>query len=101
MVTYVSAGLAELSMLQGWVVVSLALVYISLLFVIASARLSAIAVGGLWILHGLYDLTHGLFFTNPGIPGWYPVFCFSVDVVVGAYVLWLSRHIPEANLRRA
>jgi hypothetical protein len=27
--------------------------------------------------------------------------CFSVDVVIGAYLLWLSRRIPNANLRRA
>jgi hypothetical protein len=70
-------------------------------FVFVSVRLSAVAVGAFWILHGLYDLTHDRFFTNTGVPGWYPVFCFSVDVVVGAYVLWLSRSIPDANLRNA
>jgi len=35
------------------------------------------------------------------VPGWYPVFCFVVDAVVGAYVLWLARRVPEGNLRRA
>ena len=72
-----------------------------LAFAFVSVRHSAVVVGALWILHGLYDLIHGQLITNPGVPAWYPVFCFTVDVVVGAYVLWLSRHIPNANLRQA
>lgn len=72
-----------------------------LVFAFMSVRWSAVVVGAFWILHGLYDLTHGQFFTNAGVPGWYPVFCFSVDVVVGGYLLWLSRRIANANLRLA
>jgi hypothetical protein len=71
-----------------------------LVFALVSIRQSAVVVGAFWILHGLYDLTHSQFFTNPGVPGWYPGFCFSVDVVVGAYLLWLSLRIPDANLRQ-
>jgi hypothetical protein len=70
-----------------------------LMFAFVSVRQSAVVVGLFWILHALWDLTHSQFFTNPGVPGWYPVFCFSVDVVVGAYLLWLSRRITDANLR--
>jgi hypothetical protein len=76
-------------------------VVVGLVFAFVSVRQSAVVVGAFWILHGLYDLTHGQFITNPGVPGWYPVFCFSVDVVVGAYLLWLSRRISNANLRQA
>jgi hypothetical protein len=76
-------------------------VVVGLIFAFASVRHSAVVVGAFWILHGLYDLTHSQFFTNPGVPGWYPVFCFSVDVVVGAYLLWLSRRISNANIRQA
>jgi len=72
-----------------------------LVFAIVSVRHSAVVVGALWILHGLYDLTHSQLITNTGVPGWYPVWCFSVDVVIGAYLLWLSRRVPDANLRRA
>ena len=72
-----------------------------LVFAFVSVRQSALVVGGLWILHGLYDLTHSQLITNAGVPRWYPVFCFSVDVVVGAYLLWLSRRISHANLRQA
>ena len=76
-------------------------VVVGLVFAMVSVRQSAVVVGAFWILHALYDLTHGQFFTNPGVPDWYPVFCFSVDVVVGAYLLWLSRRIPNADLRQA
>jgi hypothetical protein len=72
-----------------------------IVFAFVSVRQSAAVVGAFWILHGLYDLTHDRFITNVGVPGWYSVFCFSVDVVVGAYLLWLSRRIPDGNLRRA
>ena len=76
-------------------------VVVGLVFAFVSVRHSAVVVGAFWILHGLYDLTHDRFITNAGVPGWYPVFCFSVDVVVGGYLLWLSRRISHADLRRA
>jgi len=72
-----------------------------LVFAIVSVRHSAVVVGALWILHGLYDLTHSQLITNGGVPDWYPVWCFSVDVVIGAYLLWLSRRVSNANLRQA
>jgi len=72
-----------------------------LVFAFVSIRQSAVVVGAFWILHGLYDLIHGRLIANAGVPGWYPVWCCSVDVVIGAYLLWLSRRVPDANLRRA
>ena len=70
-------------------------------FALVSVRHSALVVGALWILHGLYDLIHGRLITNAGVPGWYPVWCFSVDIVVGGYLLWLSGRLFNANLREA
>lgn len=72
-----------------------------LLFAIVSVRYSAVVVGAFWILHGLYDLTRSQLIMNGGVPGWYPVWCFAVDVVIGGYLLWLARRIPNANLRQA
>jgi uncharacterized membrane protein HdeD (DUF308 family) len=72
-----------------------------LAFAFVSIRQSAIVVGAFWILHGVYDLAHSRLIDNPGVPVWYPLFCFSVDVVIGAYVLWLSNRIPSANLRHS
>lgn len=72
-----------------------------LAFTFFGARLSAIAVGLFWVLHAMYDLAHDRFVSNAGVPGWYPVWCCAVDVVVGAYLLWLAARIPDANLRAA
>jgi hypothetical protein len=72
-----------------------------LAFAFVSVRKSAVLVGAFWILHGLYDLVHDQFISNAGVPNWYPAFCFSVDVVIGAYLIWLARRLPDANLREA
>ncbi|WP_424195215.1 hypothetical protein ACMYR3_05325 [Ampullimonas aquatilis] len=71
-----------------------------LIFALVRMRQSAIVVAVFWILHGLYDLIHSQLITNVGVPDWYPVFCFSVDMVIGSYLLWLSRRIPNANLHQ-
>jgi len=72
-----------------------------LVFAFVTVRRSAVVVGAFWLLHGLYDLVHSQLITNTGVPGWYPIFCFVVDAVIGSYVLWLSRRVPSANLRQA
>ena len=89
-----AVGIKEMIYGIPYVVVGLVLAFVSV-------RQSAVVVGAFWMLHGLYDLTHSQFITNTGVPSWYPVFCFSVDVVIGAYLLWLSRRISSANLRQA
>ena len=72
-----------------------------LVFAFVSLRQSAVVVGAFWMLHGLYDLVHARLITNSGVPRWYPVWCCAVDVVIGAYLLWLSRRVVDASLRRA
>ncbi|MET8029965.1 hypothetical protein [Streptomyces avermitilis] len=63
--------------------------------------LSALIVGALWILHAVFDLIHDALFVNTGVPGWYPVFCAAIDLVVGAYILRLARWLPRAAFRLA
>lgn len=48
---------------------------------------AAALLGLLWLAHGGYDLIHPQLFINPGVPAWYPLFCASVDIVVGLYLL--------------
>jgi hypothetical protein len=44
------------------------------------------------IAHGIFDLVHGHFIQNPGVPIWWPAFCSSYDVAAAAYLGWvLSR----------
>ena len=49
----------------------------------------------LWVVvvalaaHGIFDLAHGRFITNPGVPRWWPAFCLTYDVTAAAYLAWL------------
>ena len=51
----------------------------------------------LWIVavalatHGLFDLVHGRLIANPGVPGFWPAFCSSYDVVAAMYLGWLVK----------
>lgn len=67
-----------------------------LFFVIA---LVALKLGGLYkyfllaigyILHGVYDVTHNLFFINEGTPIWWPEFCGVIDIIIGLYLVNLA-----------
>jgi hypothetical protein len=39
--------------------------------------------------HGVFDVLHGTVISNPGVPEWWPAFCSSIDVTMGAYLAWL------------
>ena len=41
--------------------------------------------------HGAFDLVHGRFVSNPGVPTWWPAFCGSYDVMAAAFLAWLLR----------
>ena len=61
----------------------------------------AFAVAGfkrsLWIVvvalagHGVFDLTHAAFISDPGVPSWWPEFCLTYDVSAAAYLAWLLK----------
>ncbi len=78
---------------------------------IAAAFLLAAIIGfrtNLWIVavavvgHGVQDLFHDRLIANTGVPSWWPMFCASIDVVIGAYLAWrlYSKQI-EASPRLA
>jgi hypothetical protein len=41
--------------------------------------------------HGIFDLVHGSFISNPGVPTWWPAFCLTYDVTAAACLAWLIR----------
>jgi hypothetical protein len=59
----------------------------------------ALAVAGfkmnLWLIvaalagHGVFDFFHHLFIQNPGVPVWWPGFCFSFDVLAAGFLAML------------
>jgi hypothetical protein len=65
---------------------------------VAALFFAVTAIGfkrNLWIVaaglaaHGLFDAIHGHVITNPGMPEWWPVFCGTIDVVLGVGLAWL------------
>ena len=55
--------------------------------------LVAAAIAG----HGAFDfLGHG-FIDNPGMPQWWPAFCGTIDIVIGAWVAFLSIPKPASD----
>jgi hypothetical protein len=100
---YASFGLraGQPDMAAQEMIYGLPYVVAGLAFARVGFRRSAVVVGALWLLHGVYDLVHSRLLANPGVPEGYPIFCFVVDAVIGAYLFWLARRIPEGNLRRA
>jgi len=41
--------------------------------------------------HGLFDLVHDMIIENSGVPTWWPTFCGSIDVLLGLWVMTLTR----------
>lgn len=42
-------------------------------------------VAGL-IGHGVFDIVHSQIIQNPGVPVWWPMFCCSADIALGAFL---------------
>ncbi len=56
---------------------------------IAGFKHSLWLVVGALAAHGMFDLVHGHWIENPGVPPWWPRFCMAYDVVAAAYLAWL------------
>jgi hypothetical protein len=48
-------------------------------------------------VHGLFDLVHHVIIQNPGLPPWWPAFCMSIDIILGLWVIGLSRSRPTVE----
>jgi hypothetical protein len=52
------------------------------------------------IAHGLFDLVHDIIIENSGVPTWWPTFCGSLDVLLGLWVIALTRSRPNGLFRQ-
>jgi hypothetical protein len=43
------------------------------------------------VAHGLFDFVHDGLIENHGVPAWWPSFCGSIDIVLGLWVIMLTR----------
>lgn len=54
----------------------------------------------LWLIvaglaaHGVFDLFHGHFVMNPGVPDYWPAFCMAFDVGAAGFLAYLSLNSP-------
>jgi hypothetical protein len=62
------------------------------------ATLLLLAFG--YVMHAAYDFSHNRFFVNAGAPTWWPEFCGSVDVLIGAYIAYLALSLPKKSVVR-
>ena len=71
-------------------------------FTIGAGFIALAMVGfkrSLWLVvaalaaHGLFDLFHPHAFHNPGVPAWYPEFCFAYDIAAAAFLGWRLRQL--------
>lgn len=68
------------------------LVFVAIAAVGFRANLWIVAAGT--VGHGVFDIFHHLIIDNPGLPRWWPMFCMSIDIVLGIYLavmLWRNR----------
>ncbi|WP_051235499.1 DUF6010 family protein [Marinimicrobium agarilyticum] len=61
-----------------------------ILALVGGAFYIPIAIFGL-LLHGVFDVFHNNFVSNPDVPTWWPAFCAGFDVTVAFWVWWLWR----------
>lgn len=71
----------------------------SIIAIIGALFLPALVGIGI-IAHGLFDFVHDGFITNSGVPAWWPSFCGSVDVLLGLWVIILTRSRPTCCTRK-
>ena len=49
-----------------------------------------IVVAG-FLAHGALDTVHGMVIENPGMPSWWPAFCFAYDVGAAVGIVLISK----------
>jgi hypothetical protein len=73
-------------------------VVFSTVAIIGALFLPALVGTGI-IAHGLFDLVHDRIIENSGVPTWWPTFCGSLDVLLGLWVITLTRSRPNGMFR--
>lgn len=75
---------ATMSGAQHALVVESIVMAVFVLVAVLGFRLNTwLIVAGL-AAHGMFDVVHGYFVANPGVPEWWPAFCLTFDVGLAA-----------------
>lgn len=61
------------------------------------------AVTGLFA-HAVFDVTHGAYFENSGVPTWWPGFCLGYDATAAAYlavaIVWIKSRSASLPVKK-
>ncbi|MEL6439011.1 MAG: hypothetical protein AAFQ80_07145 [Cyanobacteria bacterium J06621_8] len=89
-IIYVGFGILtqDTSVILHELVYGLPFIFVGILCLLNNFSYYPVAI--FWLIHGGYDLYHDTFLINGGVPGWYPVWCAVVDLVVGIWLLYLA-----------
>jgi hypothetical protein len=55
-----------------------------------------IVVAG-FLAHGALDTFHGMVIANPGVPSWWPAFCFAYDVGAAAGIALFAKALTRGR----
>lgn len=78
---------------DGTIIVLFKEITVSLLFFILAGiclRMKStswpLLLGFAYLLHAAYDISHSVWFYNPGAPLWWAEFCAIIDIMLGFYI---------------
>ena len=95
-VLFATMGASDYSILATEIAVGLVFSVLAVLGFKKNMWLAAAGIAG----HGFFDfLVHPALVTNPGMPVWWPGFCGTIDIVIGAWLavrLWKAQE-PAAH----
>lgn len=68
------------------------LAFLAVAYIAYRARgfITLLALAAGYVLHAAYDFSHDLLLINAGMPSWWPEYCASIDVLIGAYLAYLA-----------
>jgi len=73
--------------------VSMAIVFFFITIIGFTYKSSLLGYG--IILHGVWDIFHhNGWFVSTNIPAYWPVFCITIDLIYGVYLLYIFKKLP-------
>jgi len=73
--------------------VSMAIVFFFITIIVFTYKSSLLGYG--IILHGVWDIFHhNGWFVSTNIPAYWPVFCITIDLIYGVYLLYIFKKLP-------
>lgn len=73
------------------IIVEIVFALVFSLIALIGFKKSELLVGAGIAAHGLFDFFHHLLVNDAGVPGFWPGFCLSIDLLLGLYIVIIKR----------